>query len=154
MFLWAKLMINHLGRSANINEALKRLEDLPGGLEMAYILILSRLADKLGPRDLLFIKNILEVVTIDRRPLTIEETRIAHALVLGAGSTYPERLDGRLKQKIFGLCGGLIIVVDGYLNLVHFSLMELLTRHTEDWPCNNNANLHQFASISTVPIKR
>jgi hypothetical protein len=36
-FLWAKLMINHLGRSANINEALKRLEDPPRGLKMAYI---------------------------------------------------------------------------------------------------------------------
>jgi hypothetical protein len=129
-FLWAKLMINHLGRSANINEALKRLEDLPRGLKMAYIFILSRLADKLGPRDLLFIKKILDVVTIARRLLTIEETRIAHALVSGAGSTYPERLDGRLELKIFVLCGGLIIVVDGYLNLVHFSFMELGTDST------------------------
>ena len=29
MFLWVKLMIDHLGRSANIDEAFKRLEDIP-----------------------------------------------------------------------------------------------------------------------------
>jgi hypothetical protein len=60
MFLWAKLMIDHLGRSANRDEAFKRLEDVPQGLEMAYIIILSRLVDQLDSRDLSFVKNILD----------------------------------------------------------------------------------------------
>lgn len=90
MFLWAKLMIDHLGRSANRDEAFKRLEDVPQGLEMAYIIILSRLVDQLDSRDLSFVKNIPDVVIIARRPLRIEEARIAHGLVSGAGTTYLE----------------------------------------------------------------
>jgi len=144
MFLWAKLMIDHLSRSANRDEAFKRLEDVPQGLEMAYIIILSRLADQLDSRDLSFVKNILEVVVIVRRPLRIEEARIAHALVSGEGSNYLERLDTRLEQKIFELCGGLIVIVNGHLHVIHFSLTELLTRHTKDWPHNSNDKSHQF----------
>jgi tetratricopeptide (TPR) repeat protein len=143
MFLWAKLMIDHLSRSANRDEAFKRLEDVPQGLEMAYIIILSRLADQLDSRDLSFVKNILEVVVIARRPLRIEEARIAQALVSGEGSRYLERLDTRLEQKIFELCGGLIVIVNGHLHVIHFSLTELLTRHTKDWPHNSNKS-HQF----------
>jgi hypothetical protein len=145
MFLWAKLMIDHLGRSANRDEAFKRLEDVPQELEMVYIIILSRLVDQLDSRDLSFVKNLLDVVIIARRPLRIEEARIAHALVSGAGSTYLERLDTRLEQKIFELCGGLIVIVNGHLNLVHFSLMELLTRHMEHWPHNNSTKTHHFS---------
>jgi Tetratricopeptide repeat/NACHT domain len=145
MFLWAKLMIDHLGRSANRDEAFKRLGDVPQGLEMAYIIILTRLIDQLDFRDLSFVKNILEVVIIARRPLRIEEARIAHALVSGTGSTYLERLDTRLEQKIFELCGGLIVIVNGHLNVVHFSLTELLTRHTEYWPHNKSAKSHEFS---------
>jgi hypothetical protein len=144
MFLWAKLMIDHLSRSANKDEALKRLEDLPRGLERAYVLILSRLVSDLDPRDLEFVKKILEITTIARRPLTIEETRIAHALSTGTGSAYATRLDSRLEQKIFDLCGGLIIAADGYLNLVHFSLKEFLTRCTDDRQQYDNFNLRLF----------
>ncbi len=112
MFLWAKLMIDHLSRPANRDEAFKRLEDVPQGLEMAYIIILTRLADQLDSGDLCFVKHILEVVVIARRPLRIEEARIANALVSGEGSTYLERLDTRLEKKIFQLCGGLIDIVN------------------------------------------
>jgi ATP:corrinoid adenosyltransferase len=144
MFLWAKLMIDHLSRSANRDEAFNRLEDVPQGLEMAYIIILSRLADQLDSRDLSFVKHILEVIIIARRPLRIEEARIAHALVSGEGSNYLERLDTRLEQKIFDLCGGLVVIVNGHLYIIHFSLTELLIRHTKDWPHNSNDRSHQF----------
>jgi hypothetical protein len=144
MFLWAKLMIDHLSRAANKEEALKRLEDLPRGLERAYVVILSRLANSLDTRDLLFARGILEITAIARRSLTIEETRIALALISGTGATYTHRLDVRLEQKISDLCGSLIVVTDGHLNLVHFSLKELLTRPMNEPQDTNGPGLSQF----------
>jgi len=153
MFLWAKLMIDHLSRAANKEEALKRLDDLPRGLEKAYAVVLSRLADNLDTRNLLFVQKVLEITVIARRSLTIEETRIALALIGETGTTYTQRLDVRLEQKISELCGSLIVVTDSHLNLVHFSLQELLTRHGNE-PQNINDPALDLFQINTKGAHR
>ena len=106
MFLWAKLMIDHLGRSANQAQVLRRLQDMPRGLDKAYSVILSRLADQLDSYDLAFVKNILALMVISMRSLNIEESQCAQALISGSPDTFEERLERRQKQKILDLCGG------------------------------------------------
>jgi hypothetical protein len=144
MFLWAKLMIDHLGRSANQVQVLRRLQDVPHGLDKAYSTILSRLADQLDPYDLGFVKNILALMVTSMRSLSIEESQCAQALISGSPDTFEERLERRQKQKILDLCGGLVIVVDEHLRLVHFSLKELLTRPTNVWMQSNDSSLGAF----------
>jgi hypothetical protein len=144
MFLWAKLMIDHLGRSANQTQVLKRLQDVPHGLDKAYCTVLSRLADQLDPYDLAFVRNILTLMTISMRSLNIEESQCAQALVSGSPDTFEERLECRQKQKILDLCGGLVIVADERLHLVHFSLKELLTRPMNIWTHSNDPLVGAF----------
>ena len=144
MFLWAKLMIDHLGRSANQAQVLKRLQDVPHGLDKAYSVVLSRLVDQLDSYDLAFVKNILALMVISMRSLNIEESQCAQALISGSPDTFEERLEHRQKQKILDLSGGLVIVVDEHLHLVHFSLKELLTRPTNEWTQSNDSSLGAF----------
>jgi hypothetical protein len=144
MFLWAKLMIDHLGRSANQAQVLRRLQDVPHGLDKAYSIVLSRLADQLDSYDLAFVKNILALMVISMRSLNIEESQCAQALISGSPDTFEERLERRQKQKILDLCGGLVIVADEHLHLVHFSLKELLTRPMNEWTQSNDSSLGAF----------
>jgi hypothetical protein len=144
MFLWAKLMIDHLGRSANQVQVLRRLQDVPHGLDKAYSVVLSRLTDQLDSYDLAFVKNILALMVTSMRSLTIEESQCAQALISGSPDTFEERLERRQKQKILDLCGGLVIVADERLHLVHFSLKELLTRPMNELTQSNDSSLGAF----------
>ena len=144
MFLWAKLMIDHLGRSANQAQVLRRLQDVPHGLDKAYSTVLSRLVDQLDPHDLSFVKNILALMITSIHSLNIEESQCAQALISRSPDTFEERLEHRQKQKILDLCGGLVIVMDEHLRLVHFSLKEFLIRPMNVWTQSNDSSLGAF----------
>ena len=144
MFLWAKLMIDHLGSSANQAQVLRRLQDVPHGLDKAYSTVLSRLVDQLDPYDLSFVKNILALMITSIHSLNIEESQCAQALISRSPDTFEERLEHRQKQKILDLCGGLVIVMDEHLRLVHFSLEEFLIRPMNVWTQSNDSSLGAF----------
>jgi len=59
MFLWARLMVEHLLQQATLNEIFSALDDLPNGLESLYDRLLEQLYT-LPPARFNVVQNLLQ----------------------------------------------------------------------------------------------
>ncbi|KAK4941071.1 hypothetical protein LTR66_014846, partial [Elasticomyces elasticus] len=138
-FLWVKLMFVHLEKSLPLAHGIKRLNKLPRDLESIYEEFFLRLARTLEPDELILSQKLFAFIVVSQRPLSIAE--VQHLLAADASSTskadtqsLQDCLIPGLDQRILDLCGDLINIVNGCLQLVHFSVKEFLVRPKKQWP--------------------
>ncbi|CAG8157173.1 unnamed protein product [Penicillium olsonii] len=137
-FLWVKLMFVHLEKSLPLAHGLKRLNKLPRDLESIYEEFLFRLARNLDQGELDLARKLFAFIVTSERPLSIIEAQ--HILAVEAlstcadeGQSIQEFLVPELDRRISDLCGDLINIVNGSLQLVHFSVKEFLVRPKKHW---------------------
>jgi len=144
MFLWVKLMIDDLRKSATQFEVMERLRNLPRGLERAYRLLFLRLVEKLDNLELIRARKVLALTIASCRALRVDELRYAYALDSRSGSTFEEHLFLQPDQGILDVCGDLINIRGGLVQLIHTSVKEFLTRPEEKWLCNDDREIVCF----------
>ncbi|CAG7938503.1 unnamed protein product [Penicillium olsonii] len=137
-FLWVKLMFVHLEKSLPLAHGLKRLNKLPRDLESIYEEFLLRLAKNLDSDELNVARKLFAFIAVSQRPLSIIEAQ--HLLAVEALPTCTDKrqsiqecLIPELDRRISDLCGDLINIVNGSLQLVHFSVKEFLVRPKKHW---------------------
>ena len=156
MFLWVKLMVDDLRKSSTRFELIRRLQDLPCGLEDTYRLVFKRLIERLDSFDLRLVQILLAFTIVACRPLTFEQFRYAHALEsrsrIGSGEhTLENFLLVQPIERLLGLCGGLILITESSIRLVHSSIKDFLTRPSERWVCAADLVVQSFrVDISAV----
>ncbi|KAF7503591.1 hypothetical protein GJ744_003574 [Endocarpon pusillum] len=144
MFLWVKLMMEDLSKSASRYEVIHRLRNLPRGLEETYRFLLGQLVDRLDDFELRLARSVLAFTVVACRPLKLEELQYAHALEIKLASDpleerpFQDYLLVRPMQKILHVCGGLVAIRGGIVRLIHLSVKEFLTRPEGAWPCEND----------------
>jgi ankyrin repeat protein len=129
MFLWVALQIESLC-TEKTNEAIRQaLVDLPKDLSEIFSRILRK-SENLGKS---YQRQILELVTVARRPLTTEELREALSVVPGDTTWSPARLLNELYSTLT-CCGSLITVDEEELTirLVHHSVKQFLLSGSKD----------------------
>ena len=147
MFLWVKLMIDDLSRSATPFDIRERLRNLPRGLEKTYQLLLLRLIERLDRFDLQLAQRILAFTAVSCRTLDLEEVRYACALDSQSSSTNAtlhQHLLLQPEQTILEVCGDFITITDGLVRLVHFSAKEFFTRPESEWLSNDDRGISSF----------
>jgi tetratricopeptide (TPR) repeat protein len=137
-FLWVQLMLGHLSKSLGLADALKRLNNLPRDLQAAYEDLLLDLFGKLEPDELELARKVFAFIIVSQRPLSLNEFQ--HLLSADAMSTctcdthsVEDHLIPELNRRIPGICGDLICVKNGCLQLIHCSVMEFLVRPESQW---------------------
>lgn len=150
MFLWVKLMIDDLRKSASRYEVQERLRNFPRGLEETYRSLLVQLVDRLDHFELNLARNVLAFTVASSRTLTLEELLYAHALQSRSAfnSSKQQSLQGSLLvepiQKILHVCGSLVTITDNTVRLVHTTAKEFLTRPHGDWLCENDQKIKRL----------
>ncbi|KAJ5535569.1 hypothetical protein N7513_008755 [Penicillium frequentans] len=137
-FLWVKLMFGQLEKSLPLAHGLTRLKRLPRDLESVYEELLLGLAKNLDQDEMSLAQKLFAFIVVSQRPLSLAEAQ--HLLAVDALSTSSgERLSiqdclvPELDQRILNLCGDLVDIRNGCLQLVHFSVKEFLMRPKEQW---------------------
>jgi tetratricopeptide (TPR) repeat protein len=138
MLLWAKLMIDQLSRCGSTAEVRDGLQDLPRGLQDAYRQLLLRRINTCSKTEITRIRRILSIVTSTFRVLEIEELNHACAIdalsaTIDGAPKIEEHLFSDTTRMITEVCGDFINVSNGFVQLVHFSLKEFLTRPEAEW---------------------
>lgn len=149
MFLWVQLMIDDLRRSVSLSDMNEKLQSLPRGLEEAFQLILERISQKLGPSELLLVQQFLTLSSISSRPLTFNELNCAHALDLWrdraqSNDSIEDFMLIQPPHRVAEICGGLIVVKEGSLNLIHSSVKDFLCRPLPSWSGMTHTGLGSF----------
>lgn len=127
MFLWVALMIKELKSNLSFHEMKKSLESIPDNLSEIYERILIRLQSSLRSSAREFCCRILKWIVCASRPLKLEELREALQIdyaardFLGSDETllYSTR-------DIELVCGSLIVIRGGTVELVHLSAKKYL----------------------------
>ncbi|KAM6484184.1 hypothetical protein HDV62DRAFT_314970 [Trichoderma sp. SZMC 28011] len=137
-FLWIKLMFGHLNRSVDTTDAHKRLHNLPRDIQKAYENLLFRLFSRLEDSERNLAQKVFAFIIVSQRPLSVEEFQYIFAADTMSTSTckkylIEDYLIPRPDHKILDVCGGLVSITDDHLRLVHFSVMEFLTRLESEW---------------------
>ncbi|CAI6340820.1 unnamed protein product [Periconia digitata] len=136
MFLWTKLMLDYLRASLSDDEILRRLSDLPHGLEQSYASVLNRLGTRLDKHQQRLVGYLFSFAACCGRPLKFEEIRYVYALTVRPAST-TSKLDSFLlkvqPEDIVELSGGLLSFSNGAIHLMHNSVREFLIRPPEEW---------------------
>ncbi|KAI9856968.1 MAG: hypothetical protein M1813_008684 [Trichoglossum hirsutum] len=138
MFLWVKLMIDDLRKSATLFEVTERLSGLPRGLEEAYRHRFLRLVRELDHFQLSLARKVLTFTIVSFRPLELEELQYALAIGSGGCSAFRNHLLLQPAQQIRGACGDLVNITNGLVQLSHFSIKEFLTRPENSWHCDDH----------------
>ncbi|KAL9607584.1 MAG: hypothetical protein Q9167_007516, partial [Letrouitia subvulpina] len=137
MFLWVKLMVDDLKKSTSKFELSERLQQLPHGLEKAYRLIFSRLSHKLDYTELRLARDTLAFISMSCRPLHLDEFRYAHAVHCSSLQKGAQSLDEYLflqpPQRLIDVCGGLILLKDGFLPTILIDVKEF--HRSFAWVC-------------------
>jgi len=144
MFLWVKLMIDDLRKSATQFEVMERLRNLPRGLERAYRLLFLRLVEKLDNLELIRARKVLALTIASCRALRVDELRYAYALDSRSSSTFEEHLFLQPDQGILDVCGDLINIRGGLVQLIHTPVKEFLTRPEGKWLCSDDRKIVCF----------
>ncbi|KAK3390304.1 hypothetical protein B0H63DRAFT_110813 [Podospora didyma] len=160
MFLWAKLLLEDLGRAGSSHEIKQKLSRLPIGMNAMYRKILGEILgrhEREGGFGLQGAQYILSIVTSAQRPMTVAEVQQAQALAFVAAakedmghSSYQDGDDSdddvedaracveeylldQPEKRILQLCSPLVVINDGIVSLIHVSAKEFLTRPKEAW---------------------
>jgi hypothetical protein len=138
MYLWAAVMVAHLEHDLPTPYDLKqRLESLPKELAELYDSILGRISEKGG--NGLIVRMVLEWLTFRQELIRIDELGIGLALSRAWYNSPTELIEHKtilglkltnVKTAVFHLCGQLLRISAGTVELVHRSLAEYLVTPT------------------------
>ncbi|KAF3904087.1 hypothetical protein ABW20_dc0109725 [Dactylellina cionopaga] len=143
-FLWIKLMIEDLRKSATNDELMKRLQDMPQGLERLYRTLFSRLLERLDRRGLALSRKAFALTIAASRVLSVDEMRYCYALDSKSDSPLEDRLLLQAEARIMEVSGDLLNIKDGHIQLVHMSVKEFLVRPEEEWCHAGDSNIKTF----------
>jgi tetratricopeptide (TPR) repeat protein len=143
MFLWVELMIKDLSKSDSPFEVKERLRNPPRNLEGIYRHLLLRLLQRLDKVQLNLARKTLAFTIVSCRTFDVSELQYAHALDSGS-STFKEHLLLHPNQSILDVCGDFINIKDGFVQLIHFSVQEFLTRPEDEWHCSDDREIMCF----------
>ncbi|KAH0542444.1 hypothetical protein FGG08_003199 [Glutinoglossum americanum] len=124
-FLWASLVLEDLGKEKDETEVRNKLQNLPRNLNEVYDRILSQIDLEHEEKA----KFVLRWVVVARRPLSVDELKMAYALGPGKwnGNEIPDEESLNLHGDILKFCKPLVYVDDsGTINLVHQSAKDYL----------------------------
>jgi ankyrin repeat protein len=129
MFLWVTLQLESLCLSQTDNAIRHALKDLPKGLSETFSRILQRSKDP----GKLYTRRILELVTVARRPLTMEELREGLSVTPGNTEWSSSNLINEM-LPVLGYCGGLVLIDEEEFtaHLVHHSFKQFLLDGLQD----------------------
>lgn len=143
MFLWAALMIKELKSKSSVFEIQDALKSPPDGLQAIYEGILRRLYQGLekSPRELC--RRILKWVLYATRPLRITEIHEVLSLEYSSGVDLFDNSQSLLfsERDIELVCGTLVTVRHGSVQLIHLSAKEFLQSFDES---QSNASLRHL----------
>ena len=143
MFLWVELMINDLSKSDSQFEVRERLRNPPRSLEEIYRRLFLRLVKRLDKFQLNLARKLLAFTIISCRTLEVNELQYALALDSGS-STFREHLLLHPGQRILDVCGDFINIKDDFVQLIHFSIQEFLTRPEDEWQHSDDRDIICF----------
>ena len=130
IFMWAKIMLDHLRRARSQKIQLRSLQNFPAGLAEVYEQFLSEVAATLDQEEKSLRRSIFLVLVGACRPLSLDELSTLLALrpsgVLDEGDL---RLDP--KSEVLRLCWPLAMVDGDTVSLVHMSVKDFLIRTPE-----------------------
>ncbi len=117
-FLWVALVCQNL---ANIPrwKALMKLTEFPPGLDALY----RRMVDQIcNSEDAELCKNLLAVISVVYRPISLEEMMSLVDMPDGVSDTYE-------LEEIIGLCGSFLTLRERTISFVHQSAKDYLVKH-------------------------
>lgn len=125
MFLWVYLMLKELKSCFSVTQVQSVLANLPKGLDGIYKTILQRLRDNLSAASLDLCYKVLTWVVSAIRPLKVDELK--HALSLHHEIEGDTLLFEYADKDTELVCGSLVTVRQGTLQLIHLTVKEFLT---------------------------
>ena len=142
-FLWVRLMLHELRKVTFVREIEDILNDLPAGLQKAYLRIFHRLT--MEPRRRQEAACALFCwLACTERPLSLAELECALALRLGDQSLEPAAQMVNLQILLDEVCGSLVEVVGNespVIRFVHVTIKEFLVAPSHLWETDNPALL-------------
>ena len=132
MFLWAKMMLDHLKTARSQNVQLHRLQQFLMGLARVYEQLLSENASSLDQEEFCLRRNIFLLLVGACRPLTLEEISVLLALRCPSGFLDEKELLLDPKREVLKLCWPLAMIIDGSVQLIHMSVKEFLIEPPTD----------------------
>lgn len=129
-FLWVALVCQELSSSKTTTrrDVRKILSRSPSGLQGLYNRMIENICHSNDPNDLMLCMEILAVVSVVNRPVTIPE--LFHII---SSSLYPF-LEPEDLEGIIGSCGSFLNIRKGTIYLVHQSAVEFLHSNASRLP--------------------
>jgi tetratricopeptide (TPR) repeat protein len=144
MFLWAKLMLEHVAKASTLAQIRTRLTGFPRQLSSIYERLLFERGLELDVDQLTLRKSIFMLVTVAMTPLTLED--LSTALALKASNADPVDQDRLLEpgRDISRLCYPLVSIKGLTAQLIHLSVKEfLLCGRSNETPQSPQSSLKQ-----------
>ncbi|KAL8884110.1 MAG: hypothetical protein Q9215_007769, partial [Flavoplaca cf. flavocitrina] len=128
MFLWVALMIKELDLCSTVEEIEDAFNRLPDGLNEVYERILTRLHGSYKPSRKIFCCRLLKWITLAKRPLHLTEVGEALRVQYAAGvdDFGSSQLLLCSTRELELVCGSLVTVKGGTIQLIHLSTKEFL----------------------------
>ena len=143
LFLWVRLMLYELRKATFVTEIDEILEDLPAGLQKAYLRIFQRLtAEPRRRQDAAC--TLFRWLACTERPLSLGELECALVMTSGDQSVEPRAQMVDLQLLLDDVCGSLVEVVgsdETTVRFVHITIKEFLVAAPRVWGTNNGAIL-------------
>ncbi|KAJ7024967.1 ankyrin repeat-containing domain protein [Mycena alexandri] len=125
MFLLAKLHLESLSTKNTIKAVREALKELPKDLHDSYDVAMQRI-DVQSKEDRKMARSTITWVANAKRPLTVEELRVA--LAVEPGTQQLDKENFMTIKRILSVCAGLVIVDEqlSVVRLVHYTTQEYL----------------------------
>ena len=132
MFLWVRLMFEHIQQQTNDFEVLRCLDELPNGLSETYERILGRVNNLPQPRRVLALKVMFWALRV-RRPISVSELCGLLAVNMTTEDFDETRMIRDPETTIVTVCGGLIEVRynERVIYTPHFTITQYLKAYLE-----------------------
>ncbi|PYH38327.1 uncharacterized protein BO87DRAFT_351111 [Aspergillus neoniger CBS 115656] len=122
MFLYARVVMDHLKMCHSLEMIQRELEVLPENLHEAYARVLQRLND-LHPTSKDLCRRALGWIGCSSIPLQLQELSFALSIIPGSESNL---LGSPTSINVLRLCGPIVEVCGNYVQFVHFTVKEYL----------------------------
>ena len=126
MFLWVRLMLEHLNRQRSIAGIEKALTQLPKGLDAIYGRILDDIIE--ADDNVEIAHRIFQWIICATRPLTLAELDVALAMTTGENHFNDKMRIWDLRNVVSQICGTLIGIDESsnIIRLIHASVKDFL----------------------------
>ncbi|KAK5655046.1 hypothetical protein OQA88_5945 [Cercophora sp. LCS_1] len=154
MFLWVRLMLEHIEQQTSDAEILDCLEQLPQSLSERYDRILETI-NRLPPSQRLLAHKVFFWLNTARRPLRVKEVCALLAVRPSEGTATGYEATRRVRdpeQTIVAVCGSLVTArgADRVLYPIHFTVTEYLRDYiSKSRTVQDVASFYQFEQLKS-----